>query len=98
MTTSVREGDCVTEGKGVREKQDTEKEKEEARLDAIVEGASRLPLELQQCILAAIKGMLLAHEQERKRLQQQQPMEEKDMMGERTALYTRHSGTSRYGA
>ena len=59
----------------MREKQETEKEKEEARLDAIVEGASRLPLELQQCILAAVKGMLLAHEQERERLRQQPPSE-----------------------
>ena len=62
------------EGKGMREKQDTEKEKEEeARLDAIIEEASRLPLELQQCILAAVKGMLLAHERER--LRQQPPPE-----------------------
>ena len=81
----------------MREKQDTEKEKEEPRLDAIVEGASRLPLELQQCILAAIKGMLLAHEQERERLRPP-PMEEKDIMGERTALYTRHNGKSPYDA
>ena len=41
----------------------TEEEKEAARLDAIVEEASKLPLELQQYILATIKGMLLAKEQ-----------------------------------
>lgn len=41
----------------------TEEEKEAARLDAIVEEASKLPLELQQYVLATIKGMLLAKEQ-----------------------------------
>lgn len=41
----------------------TEEEKEEERLDAIIEEASKLPLELQEYILATIKGMLLAKEQ-----------------------------------
>lgn len=42
----------------------TEKEKEEEeRLDAIIEEASKLPLELQEYILATIKGMLLVKEQ-----------------------------------
>ena len=44
----------------------TEEEREAARLDAIVEEASRLTLEQQQYILATIKGMLLAHEQAHK--------------------------------
>ena len=41
----------------------TEEEKEEERLDAIIEEASKLPLELQEYILATIKGMLLVKEQ-----------------------------------
>ena len=48
----------------------TGEEREAARLDAIVEEASRLTLEQQQYILATIKGMLLAHEQARR---QEQP-------------------------
>ena len=41
----------------------TEEEKEEERLNAILEEASKLPLELQEYILATIKGMLLVKEQ-----------------------------------
>lgn len=34
------------------------KEREEERLEEIVVGASKLPVEEQECVLATIKGML----------------------------------------
>ena len=38
------------------------KPNEGARLDAIVEGASKLPVEVQEYILTTIKGMLFTRE------------------------------------